>query len=110
MRNFPAAVCSVLLIVGALVYAQSPDAVPHSDLGLTGRGVRVAVMDTGIDFDHPDLGGCFGRGCRVEKGYDFVGDAFNGDDLSPIVAPDPIPDDCNGHGTHVAGIIGAHGG
>ena len=84
--------------------------VAQSDLGLTGRGVRVAVMDTGIDFDHPDLGGCFGRGCRVEKGYDFVGDAFNADDLRPIVAPDPIPDDCNGHGTHVAGIIGANGG
>jgi subtilisin family serine protease len=46
----------------------------------------------------------------VEKGFDFVGDAFNADDVTPIVAPDPIPDDCNGHGTHVAGIIGANGG
>ena len=84
--------------------------VARNDLGLTGRGVRVAVMDTGVDFDHPDLGGCFGPGCRVERGFDLVGDAFNADDLEPVVAPDPIPDDCNGHGTHVAGIVGANGG
>ncbi len=84
--------------------------IAQSELGLTGRGVRVAVIDTGVDYDHPDLGGCFGPGCRVAKGYDLVGDAFNADDDVPIVAPDPFPDDCNGHGTHVAGIVGAHGG
>ena len=42
--------------------------IAQNELGLTGRGVRVAIMDTGIDYDHPDLGGCFGPGCRVEKG------------------------------------------
>src|SRR5262249_7206316 len=84
--------------------------VAQNELGLTGRGVRVAVMDTGVDFDHPDLGGCFGPGCRVDKGFDLVGDAFNANDPNPIIKPDPIPDDCNGHGTHVAGIIGANGG
>jgi subtilisin family serine protease len=84
--------------------------VAQNELGLTGRGVRVAIIDTGIDFDHPDLGGCFGPGCRVERGFDLVGDAFNADDVNPIIAPDPIPDDCAGHGTHVAGIVGANGG
>jgi subtilisin family serine protease len=49
----------------------------------------------------------------VVTGWDFVGDDFNADDTSPsfnpIATPDPIPDDCNGHGTHVAGIVGANG-
>jgi minor extracellular serine protease Vpr len=83
--------------------------IAQSELGLSGRGVNVAVIDTGIDYDHPDLGGCFGPGCRVAKGFDFVGDAFDNDTVT-TVTPDPFPDDCNGHGTHVAGIIGANGG
>lgn len=87
--------------------------IAQSELGLTGTGVRVAVMDTGIDYHHPDLGGCFGPGCRVAVGWDFVGDAFNADPTSPgynpVPVPDPDPDDCNGHGTHVAGIVGASG-
>ncbi|HET8539466.1 MAG TPA: S8 family serine peptidase [Anaeromyxobacter sp.] len=85
--------------------------VAGEELGLTGRGVKVAVMDTGVDYHHPDLGGCFGPGCRVARGWDFVGDAFNADPTSPAFDPvavaDPDPDDCNGHGTHVAGIVGA---
>jgi subtilisin family serine protease len=87
--------------------------IAQSRLGFTGRGVHVAVLDTGIDFDHPDLGGCFGAGCRVSTGYDFVGDSYEEDEgnllWQPVLHPDPIPDDCNGHGTHVAGIIGANG-
>jgi minor extracellular serine protease Vpr len=80
----------------------------QSELGLTGAEVKVAVMDTGIDYNHPDLGG--GKGNRVTHGWDFVGDAFNASDPandSPI--PDDDPMDCNGHGTHVAGIVGADG-
>jgi minor extracellular serine protease Vpr len=88
--------------------------IARGELGLTGRGVRVAIIDTGLDYDHPDLGGCFGPGCRVEVGYDFVGDAYNTDStlasFNPVPVPDPLPDDCGGHGTHVAGIVGANGG
>ncbi|HSN86364.1 MAG TPA: S8 family serine peptidase [Thermoanaerobaculia bacterium] len=88
--------------------------IAQNDLGLTGHGIRVAIMDTGVDYDHPDLGGCFGPGCRVEVGFDYVGNAYNNDGTSPaynpIPSPDPLPDDCNGHGTHVAGIVGANGG
>jgi subtilisin family serine protease len=87
--------------------------IAQSELGFTGAGIKVAVMDTGIDYDHPDLGGCFGPGCRVAFGYDLVGDAYNADSTSatynPVPAPDPYPDDCNGHGTHVSGIVGANG-
>ncbi|MCU0256730.1 MAG: S8 family serine peptidase, partial [Vicinamibacterales bacterium] len=87
--------------------------IAQSELGYTGAGVKVAVVDTGTDYDHPDLGGCFGPTCRVAYGYDFVGDAFNADSTSPsynpIPVPDTDPDDCNGHGTHVSGIVGANG-
>jgi minor extracellular serine protease Vpr len=88
--------------------------IAQSELGYTGEGIKVAVMDTGIDYDHPDLGGCFGEGCRVAYGYDLVGDDYNADPDSPsydpVPVPDPDPDDPRGHGTHVAGIIGANGG
>ncbi|MCX5384579.1 S8 family serine peptidase [Streptomyces sp. NBC_00083] len=60
--------------------------------GADGRGTTVAVLDSGVDYTHPDLGGGFGEGHKVVGGYDFA----NGD-------ADPMDD--NGHGTHVAGII-----
>jgi len=66
--------------------------------GITGKGVKVAVIDTGIDYRHPALGGCFGPGCLVSHGYDWYG--LLGEDSDPF-------DECNGHGTHVAGIIAA---
>src|SRR5260370_29198297 len=80
----------------------------QNTLGFKGTGVKVAVIDTGIDYHHPDLGGCFGGGCRVEKGWGFVGDAYNAA-LGTSPVPDANPDDCAGHGTHVSGIIGANG-
>ncbi len=82
--------------------------IAQNELGYTGAGVKVAVMDTGIDYNHPDLGGCFGDGCRVAFGYDLVGDDYESRyETAPV--PDDDPDDCQGHGTHVAGIVGANG-
>ena len=89
--------------------AQTGADTAQNALGLTGAGVRVAVMDTGVDYHHPDLGGCFGPGCRVERGFDFVGDAYDSSSATSVRVSDPFPDDCNGHGTHVAGIVGANG-
>lgn len=90
--------------------------VAQEELGLTGAGVRVGIIDTGVDYHHPDLGGSEDAAfptTRVAFGYDFVGDAFNADPTSPgynpTPAPDEDPDDCQGHGTHVAGIAGADG-
>ncbi|KAK4638785.1 hypothetical protein QC761_704520 [Podospora bellae-mahoneyi] len=75
------------------------------EAGITGKGIKIAVIDTGIDYTHPALGGCFGPGCLVSYGADLVGDAFNGAN-QPRPDNDPV-DNCNGHGTHVAGIIAA---
>ncbi|KAL0932334.1 Minor extracellular protease vpr 12 [Colletotrichum truncatum] len=72
--------------------------------GVTGKGIKVAVIDTGIDYLHPALGGCFGSNCLVSYGTDFVGDAYDGYNEQ---VPDADPMDCGGHGTHVAGIIAA---
>ncbi|RKP10086.1 peptidase S8/S53 domain-containing protein, partial [Thamnocephalis sphaerospora] len=64
-------------------------------------GARIGIIDSGIDYKHPQLGGCFGAGCFISHGYDFVGDAYTG---SNNARPDSDPmDECNGHGTHVAG-------
>jgi len=75
-----------------------------SGMNLTGKGVGVCIIDTGVNYTHPDLGGCPNTsnintaGCsRVVAGYDFVNDDTN-------------PMDDVGHGTHVAGIAGANGG
>ncbi|KAI8212638.1 Minor extracellular protease vpr [Colletotrichum sp. SAR 10_86] len=76
--------------------------------GILGEGVRISVIDTGIDWKHPALGGCFGKGCKVEFGSDLVGDGYGGDSgYTMIPGPDPRPGCFDGfHGTHVAGIIG----
>ncbi len=60
------------------------------EAGYTGKGVKVAVIDTGINHKHADLAP------NYKGGYDFV----NNDD-------DPLDD--NGHGTHCAGSIAANG-
>lgn len=63
--------------------------------GLDGQGIKVGIIDTGIDYNHPDLLG-FGPSGKVIGGYDYVD-------------PSKKPLDTNGHGTAVAGIIAADG-
>jgi len=62
--------------------------------GITGTGVKIAILDTGIDYTHGDLNG------NYKGGYDFV---FNDED--PM--DDSTGELINSHGTHVAGIIAA---
>lgn len=61
-----------------------------------GKGIKVGIIDTGIDYKNPALGGGFGSGFKVAGGYDFVHNDI-----------DPMDDD--GHGTAVAGVIAADG-
>lgn len=71
-----------------------------SKYGFTGAGQTVAVIDTGIAYNHYALGGGMGAGYRVVGGWDFAeGDADFNDDAGSSSA---------GHGTHVAGIVGAN--
>ena len=63
--------------------------------GIDGEGIKVAVIDTGVDFNHPDLLG-WGEDGKVIGGYNFI-------------QTNQPPLDINGHGTQVAGVIAADG-
>jgi minor extracellular serine protease Vpr len=100
------------------------------NMGFDGSGIKVAVLDSGIDYTHANLGGpgtleayeaAYGTSpadprnttrdglfptAKVVDGYDFVGEVWP---FGPEL-PDPDPIDYEGHGTHVADIIGGMNG
>lgn len=104
--------------------------------GDTGEGVKVGIIDTGLDYTHADFGGpgtpaaydaakatddqpgwraslpAMGK-AKVLGGYDLVGDDYDANPSSanyqPVPHPDPNPLDCNEHGTHVAGTAAGYG-
>ena len=82
-------------------YAVDAMNLPEAHADSRGTGVVVAVIDTGVQADHPELAG------RVVAGYDFLdgdgdpSDAGNGRDDDR----DGTVDEMVGHGTHVAGIV-----
>lgn len=108
-------------------YIEGDDA--WQDVGVTGEGVTVAVIDTGVDYTHANFGGPGTSAAydanngtiiepgtfptaKVTGGTDLVGDAYDAGSDDPAEAtprPDPDPLDCNGHGTHVAGTSAGFG-
>ncbi len=64
--------------------------------GTQGDSIVVGILDTGIDYRHPAVGGGIGPGFKVIGGYD-------------VINRDVDPMDDNGHGTFVAGIVAADG-
>jgi len=93
----------------ATAIVQTGVSVVQNELGFTGKGIKVGIIDSGIDMQHPAFKNPDGSS-RVVAQYDFVGDSYNADPgastYDPIARPDNNADDCGGHGTHVAGIVG----
>ena len=117
--RFPTNASSVPFIGAPAAWAGTPGAVP----GLTGAGVRIGIIDTGIDYVHSDFGGTgnladyqandptaavtpFFPSAKVVGGVDLAGDSYDG---TNVPVPDPNPMDCYGHGTHVAGTAAGFG-
>ncbi|KAJ2612681.1 hypothetical protein H4S08_002593 [Coemansia sp. RSA 1365] len=79
------------------------------EVRLDGKGVKIGIIDSGVDYKHPDLGGCWKtKGCRWQYGQDFIGDKYDASN-NFVIKPNPTPMDCDGHGTHVSGIMAATG-
>ena len=97
----------------------------RGNLSATGKGVRIGIIDSGIDYHHAMFGGSGdvadytkNNPARIESGtfptkkvvggYDFAGDAYDG---TQTPRPDRDPLDCaeNSHGSHVAGIAAGMG-
>ena len=108
-------------------FISAPGLWEHAGCPLTGEGIRIGIIDTGIDYLHADFGGpgadadyeandpaALGDApfptAKIAGGYDFVGEEYDSEDPElDVPDPDPDPMDLHGHGTHVAGIVAGFG-
>ena len=119
VEHYPTNSTSVPFIKSPQLWDNSLGIMPD----LTGRNIKVGIIDTGIDYIHSNFGGTgaladytannrttnadgFFPTAKVVGGFDFAGDAYTGGNTP---APDPDPMDCNGHGSHVAGTAAGLG-
>lgn len=89
---------------------QTEVSVVRATTGYTGKGIKVAVVDTGINDRHPDLAG------KVIARQDFSSEGYSGNSLWPWdwfkstpSVPKPPKLDGTGHGSHCAGVIAGSG-
>ncbi|MHC1747754.1 MAG: S8 family serine peptidase [Cellulosilyticaceae bacterium] len=84
-------VLAVVVSITSVGFVHNPK--PGENLTLTGKGVKIAIIDAGVEINHPDLKD------NIVGGYDFI-------ENRPIYKDG---DENKGHGTHVTGIVGANG-
>lgn len=96
--------------------------------GTRGEGIKIGIIDSGIDYIHRNFGGAGAGyetnnrtvigdvanfpGTKVAGGHDFVGDDYNAGSTNAaqrVPQPDPDPIDCGGHGSGVASIAAGLG-
>src|SRR6266536_2238358 len=105
--------------------------IARTTLGYDGSGIKIAIMDSGVDYALPEFGGGTFPNSKVIGGYDLVGDNYDASTADttyqPVPHPDSDPAPCDpnvadeiashpgagsssaAHGTHVAGIAAADG-
>lgn len=90
-------------IKGNLIASLTSQVEPNNSR--TGKGIKIAIMDTGVDYRHEALGGGFGEGFKISFGRDFIGDFY---DDTFVLEPDDDPFDfCpeGSPGTHATGRL-----
>ncbi len=121
--KYPTALSDIDFLGTRAFWDKAVPAPSPNGLNIHGEGIRVADIDTGLDYIHVDFGGPGSSGysqvanhttapnqyfpsAKVPGGYDFAGDAYTG---SNTPQPDPDPFDGAGHGTGTASLIGGYG-
>jgi len=91
-----------------IINANVAQSIQINGINLTGKGQTVCIIDTGVNYSHISLGGCYGNNnvsssCKVMGGIDYCADD------NTCTTSDGDPMDVEGHGTHVSGIVAANG-